>query len=50
MQKNLLTLQEQFETLTAAGYDMELTLQRCVAETGWLESNMATSLTRAVLT
>lgn len=34
--KNLLTLQQQFEMLTAAGYDVELTLQRGVAETDWL--------------
>jgi hypothetical protein len=33
---DLLTLQEQFEILTQAGYDVELTKCRCVAETGWL--------------
>ena len=33
---NLLTLQEQFEMLTQAGYDVELTEYRCVAETEWL--------------
>jgi hypothetical protein len=33
---DLLTLQEQFEILTQAGYDVELTRCRCVAETGWL--------------
>lgn len=33
---NRLTLQEQFEMLTQAGYDVELTRSRRVAETGWL--------------
>ena len=33
---NLLTRQEQFEILTLAGYDVELTQYRCVAETEWL--------------
>lgn len=28
--------QEQFEMLTQAGYDVELTRCRCVAETRWL--------------
>jgi hypothetical protein len=33
---NLLTLQEQFELLTQAGYDVELIEYRCVEETEWL--------------
>jgi hypothetical protein len=33
---NLLTLQEQFEILTQAGYDVELAQYRCVEETEWL--------------
>jgi hypothetical protein len=33
---NMLTLQEQFEMLTQAGYDVELTRCRCVSETRWL--------------
>jgi hypothetical protein len=32
---NLLTLQEQFEILTQAGYDVELAQYRCVEETEW---------------
>jgi hypothetical protein len=33
---DLLTLQEQFEILTQAGYDVELAQYRCVEETEWL--------------
>ena len=33
---NLLTLEEQFEMLTEAGYDVELVQCRCVEETEWL--------------
>src|ERR1700726_2315185 len=33
---DLLTLQEQFEILTHAGYDVELAQYRCVEETEWL--------------
>jgi hypothetical protein len=33
---NRLTLQEQFEILTQAGYDVELAQYRCAQETEWL--------------
>jgi hypothetical protein len=33
---DLLTLQEQFDMLTQAGYDVELAQYRCVEETEWL--------------